>query len=951
MTTLAVAQLPLPAVPVYAHYHAANSSLPAELIYKVHADRNGYLWLATDRGLIRYNGREFTTVPMKTQEDYISTCMTADNKLLLFAYSGHTAGIDLGTQKIINTDSLYGLSRQQPLGRFFLRGFQEGNMLSLYSQGMVRVVKVQLDTWKSRVLPLNPSEAARELLRQYRFAPGWQQQLMPELVYMLTRNNYGLSEKDGFVTIGNRIFSVAPGREARLYFDGNAYGIHTYIMGFARRENDLYLGGLHEIGLCRIKEYFSAPPAQHVVEALLPGEAVTCVERDYLGNIWAGTHGNGLFLFPYSERNTLYYNKSGSGLYSDEVSFIGRFPGGITALGYNDAVADFYPAAGGKRQRSRLPADNDMRGVRHMERMSSGWLAFTANETFFARSGSGIFPGVFRHALLKERSIDPGYKGGGQYNGTLYYASGNTIVAIDSNGIISRDPSANFTLAKKNCLLPLADTEFYIGTIRGGYRNATALPYLRNEQINAIDTVEGQLCWATNTGVYVVPLKEAGTGRMLRKVIGDPCSDIKHDPSFTYLRCQDDLVIVENRTLKQVARFSSRNYVIPFRLGSFSIEGDYLALAGNRGVFYIPRSNLLKQCPGHVPRMYVLCSLNGKAPADSLFSCSFRDDLVALFELDILDYKKEQRAISCRIFRDGKELYRQTELDAGGAVTLHPPAPGRYRIEYHIGSAGCATNRVLAYTLIVAPLWYQQWWFLPLLLLLAGAGGSYILYSLYVRKIKNDRYRLQQKLYLQELEAQSLLGQLKPHFIFNILTPLQGFFMRGEKVRGLDYLDSFSRLMRGLLNGIRDRYAPLSAELSFIEHYLQVQQERFDHCFAYTISLDPSLDAGRCIIPTLLLQPLVENAVEHGIDKMARDGGIVITVEDRGACIAIRIRDNGKGLPPGFRLRQNHALMIIAERVQLLRKINGTGHFSIYNNEEGAPGVTSLLIITKTNQL
>lgn len=532
----------------------------------------------------------------------------------------------------------------------------------------------------------------------------------------------------------------------------------------------------------------------------------------------------------------------------------------------------------------------------------------------------------------------------------LYYISSNNVVSVDSAGTINRHHAAKYATPKKTCLLPLSDTEFYIGTVKGCYRNAKMLPYLQDAQINDIDTINGQLLWATNAGVFII---ESGKNdnKLLRRIISIPCSALKHDALFTYLHCYDDLVIIKNSTLKPVAHFSSRNYVIPFRLDAFYVDGSYIALAGNRGVFYIPRQHLVQKCTVRVPKIHILSSLNGKAPADSVYSCRYRRGLAVSLSLDILDYKKEKHVISCRITRDGKEWYRQADLTEQDPLILHPAGPGLYRAEYHVWSAGCSTERVISYTLRVIPLWYQQWWALPLFMLAAIAAGSYALYGLYLRKAKKDQRKLQQKLHLRELEAQSLLGQLKPHFIFNILTPLQGFFMRGEKVRGLDYLDNFSRLMRGMLNAIRDKYAPLATEITFIKHYLEVQQERFGHCFSYHITIDPLLDAAHCIIPTLLLQPLVENAVEHGIIKTNKDGHISVIIKDEGATIVITVKDNGRGLPQNFALQQNHALMIITERVQLLKMIKGKGHFSIYNNGAGEPGVTSLLILTKDNQV
>lgn len=939
------AQLPLPATPVYVHYHSANSGLPTDLIYRIHADHNGYLWLATDRGLLRYNGHEFTTVNTGTPEDFIATCVTTGKKLWLFAYSGHTAAVDLNTHRVIHTDSLFGLQQFLPTGSKYLLGNQPDNhTLTLYKGGWV--VSVGLATGKSRMKKQSSEESTLQLLKQYRFTTSQQQLLMAELTTIFTHNCFGLFIKDDFITIGNKIFHTVPGRAPTLSFDGTDYGIKTYIMGFARRGDDLYLGGLHDIGLCRIRGYFNRPRAQQVFEQLLPDEPVTNVETDYLGNIWVATHGNGLFLFPYTENNTLYYNKT-SGLYSEKVSSVNHYPDGITTVGYDNAMLEVYAGADPRPAQYSLPVKNDIRDVRFVERMAGRWMAFTPNETFYARSQHNALPSAFSQVVPDGRGVDPGYKNGKQYGNRLFYISGNGLVILDTTGHLGQRSFTGKSLPKLLSVLPVSDTEFYLGTVRGCYHNAEALPYLEDVQVNAVDTVVGQLLWATNAGVYTLPLQYAGNGRQLRKITTEPCTHIKHDARYTYLRNGDDLIMMRNSTLMPEVRFSCRDYVIPFRLNRFYTHGNYLVCAGNKGIFYIPETNLMAASGTRIkPKMHVLCSLNGNAPSDSSFTCTYRNGLSVLFTLDMLDYKNEPHQVDCRVYRNDKELYRQSVPDQRGVVSFFPSSPGRYRIEYHIHAEGKVAEQVMAYNLTVTPLWYQQWWCVPVLILFAGSVIIYILYRLYVRKLKDDRLKLQQQLHLQDLESQSLLGQLKPHFIFNILTPLQGFLMTGEKIKGLNYLDSFSRLMRGMLNAIRGRYAPLSAEMEFIKHYLNIQTERFDDCFSYSINIDSSIDPGSCIIPTLMLQPLVENALEHGIVKAGKNGIIKIIVEDLIDAIAIKVEDNGKGLPQDFTMKDNHALTIITERVQLLKKITGIGDFSLRNNN-GKPGATALLILSK----
>jgi hypothetical protein len=944
------AQLPLQAVPVYAHYYSSNSSLPADLVYRIHADQNGYLWLLTDRGLVRYNGKEFRLIKTGRAEDFVSSCMAENNRLWLFAYSGHTAGIDLNTQKIIATDSLYGLNRLKTAEKLFLVGIRSGRQLSLYGKGLRGVVKVDLVTKQIEWVTRSSEALATDLLEQYRFPQEWKQQLQPELAKALRQNCSGFLAKDSFITIGNKIFIVDTNRAARLYFNGSDYGINDVVMGFERRGGDLFLGGMQRTGLYRIRGYFSDHRQQQRVERLLPEEIVTCVAKDYLGNIWVGTHGNGLFLFPGEEDNVLHYDKTVSGLYSDEVSSVREFPGGITAIGYATASADFYSGSRHKPLRCQVATCHDFSAVSQTILMPWGWLLFTRNEVFISAAQQNTLPGSFRRAIVEERGVHPGYKQGMQLGDVMYYVTGNTLVTIDKSGIIRRHAAANFVMAKRTCLLPLSAHDLYIGTVKGCYRNEKQLPYLQDVQVNAIDTVGGQLLWATNTGVYAVPIQQSGERHRLRQVAAAPCTALQHDHAFTYLHCADELIVLDNRNLRQVARVSGRDYAQPFRLNSFYPGSNYLILASNKGLFYIPKERFLSPETRAWAKIHVLCSLNGYAPADSAYTCSYQDGLSVFFELDILNYKREKHQISCLILKDGKELYREDDLGEDERIALQPAGPGNYSIKYYVRT-GQDHVRVSSYALTVKPLWYQQWWCFPLLILLAWVVLAWVLYRILNLSAIRQRRRLEQRIYMHELEAQSLLGQLKPHFIFNVLMPLQGFFMRGEKLKGLDYLDHFSGLMRGMLRSIRHRYTRLSDEIAFLEQYLQVQQVRFRHCFVYHIHIDPELDTATCYIPSLLLQPLVENAIEHGIIKNRNEGRLTLSFKPLGNTLEITITDNGKGLPEDWTIRQDHALAIISERVQLLRKTKGIGSFSVVNNTDGSGGATAQLILAKDNRI
>jgi hypothetical protein len=941
-----IAQLPLPAQPVYVHYTSYNSGLPAELIYKIVADKNGYLWLATDKGLVRYNGKEFNLINTGRPEDFVAVLKTKENTLWLFGYSGHTAGVDLNTQKIINTDSLYGLNNLTTNFNPYLLGFQWGDSLVLHKQGR-REFTIIYPAGKKSVLRKVPEfEASEEILNHYNIRGADIKKDFDSMFYH--NNSNGLCFRDSLVAIQNKIFVCHNYTPAVLLFNGNHYGIKDYITGFVRREDDLYLSALRGIGLCRIKGFFSLPRSRQIIEPILPDEQVTYIETDYLNNIWVSTYSNGLFLFPNTEANTLYYNKKKSGLYNEEATMLQPLKEGSVAVGYDNAAIDFYTPAG-IYKRYKAPAKSEIQKILHIETIAGRCFLFTRSESFQASfKKHTVFPGNFIQTPTKnDHSISPGYKSGMMRNDTFYYASTNRILFIGASGAIKEFRRIKNISAKKTCVLSAGGDHIYTGTARGCYYDSTLLPYLKDAQINQLHVVNDRMLFGTNTGTYMIPVAAVYDSSQFKKINPDACFSIKSDSSYTYFRGLEQVTIAENNTFKIIAKFSFKKYAIPFSLNDFSIDGNYIGFAGNRGIFYIPKENIIHPAPVRTPQIHILCSLTDYSPADSVYKCRYDKNMSALFEIDILDYRNEEKEITYRLLKNGKEIYTQEGVKENTQINFQPLSPGKYQIEYHVRFSYSGAEKSASFSLIITPLWYQQWWVTPLLIFSMLMLLLYAAYKWDKHLTLQNRQKLKQELYLHELESQSLFGQLKPHFIFNILTPLQGYFIRGEKIEGLNYLNNFSGLMRGILNGIRDKQTVLKNEINFVSQYLQIQERRFDNCFTHHISMNLQQAPEQYIIPTLLLQPLVENAVEHGIIKSKKDGRIDIIIEETESTLSITVKDNGTGLPADFKLKNNHALKIITERMLLLKKMKGTGQFQIFNTGDNEAGTTAILTFAK----
>jgi two-component system, LytTR family, sensor kinase len=140
----------------------------------------------------------------------------------------------------------------------------------------------------------------------------------------------------------------------------------------------------------------------------------------------------------------------------------------------------------------------------------------------------------------------------------------------------------------------------------------------------------------------------------------------------------------------------------------------------------------------------------------------------------------------------------------------------------------------------------------------------------------------------------ALQSQLNPHFLFNALNGIATLIREGERTRAADTVDTLSDFLRLTLQKLDSPEIPVREELAFIEQYLRIQRLRFGSSFGATVDADP--DTHDALVPTLILQPLVENAVRHGVLARAQGGALSVSIRRRDDTLVITVEDDGPGL-------------------------------------------------------
>lgn len=205
-------------------------------------------------------------------------------------------------------------------------------------------------------------------------------------------------------------------------------------------------------------------------------------------------------------------------------------------------------------------------------------------------------------------------------------------------------------------------------------------------------------------------------------------------------------------------------------------------------------------------------------------------------------------------------------------------------------------------------------------LLLLGLGFLY-----YNRKQLKQRLTLEKE--LTEYEQKALHLQMNPHFIFNCLGAISGFIINNGTDHAIKYLAKFSKLMRLTLEYSQESLIPIGKEIESLQNYLELEKLRFNNVFNFTITKSDTIEDA-IAIPPLLIQPIIENAIIHGIVPKKENGDISIDFSTKNETFVCTIIDNGVGIDNSIaskkesvQIHKSMALDIIKKRLKMITKV------------------------------
>lgn len=221
------------------------------------------------------------------------------------------------------------------------------------------------------------------------------------------------------------------------------------------------------------------------------------------------------------------------------------------------------------------------------------------------------------------------------------------------------------------------------------------------------------------------------------------------------------------------------------------------------------------------------------------------------------------------------------------------------------------------------------------ILLIAAAALLIILVIVGYTIYRNRMLRMAQQRLL--IEQKLLRSQMNPHFLFNALSSIHAFILKGDKREASDYLTTFSELTRDILDHSSKDWVSLENELKTLSKYIEVQKLRFPH-IATSIHVDDKIDQSNVMVPPLLLQPFAENAFEHGF-KGKSEGRLELSINEASGMIRMEMMDDGSGLNTSASGHKSKAIDIASERLAILFG-KAKANLTVSNREEAGVVVT-----------
>ena len=249
-----------------------------------------------------------------------------------------------------------------------------------------------------------------------------------------------------------------------------------------------------------------------------------------------------------------------------------------------------------------------------------------------------------------------------------------------------------------------------------------------------------------------------------------------------------------------------------------------------------------------------------------------------------------QQQFAYRFIENGNETWE--EIGSQRSIIFSNLSPGRHRLQTKVYIRNNSwPEQVKEITISIQPPFWKTSWFI----ILFSLAILTLLFFLYRSRIKNIRQKANIDKQLTELEMKGLHAQMNPHFIFNSLNSIKEMILEDQKQNASRYLSKFAQLIRTNLEQSKQTFITITQCIDHLHQYLEMEKIRFDE-FNYVIDVDEDLHTDEIRIAPMLIQPIAENAIWHGLQNQTGEKNLIVRFYKQGDQLVCDIGDNGIGI-------------------------------------------------------
>ena len=839
-----------------------KEGLPSNHVYKITQDIDGYIWFATDKGLVKYNGntlKTYTTRNGLSTNDIWGVHPTPDGKLWYLSKASK-----LG---YVKNDSVYNFENEQK-DEIFTPNYtsQIGNKIILTSNHKTH--HLVNDKWKlllqndaHQFYIEHPTISSIRISNNFNTVSiisknGKRNKVVGNIKEILNTIHYRGQVTDSlFYLVGDKNYSILNLNTAKVYTRNlkKEIGIeksqHTRINLI---NNQIQITGRGFVGILDAN--------YHITKTVLIPKKLDAhfAIIDKTETVWISTFLNGVYQLPKSKRNIKYLFERKNVLKTNTIK------DKIIANIYNHG---FFKFNADKKQFTPYVKENEYV-------YSSTYIDSLKTEFYISKTK------ITRRKENKNLEVINCFKAPYYTNQTarklVYY---NAYLFGNYSGGINKIEPEKLTIIKSYKQPGINDfivfnNRFLIATTNG-------LKELKNETIK--DLSFNNLKFNKS----ILSINKVSKTQLLFNT--DGFGSFITNLNETYKLPKSDFLIVNNAFIENkniwlatnsgVLKYSLQagNYTLNKKIelanglpsqqvNDVYVYNEELIVSTNNGIAILPKN---QEKNNHLLDIYIdKLSYNNHTVKQNDNTFKYVKNNNISITISNIDFSKNNTNLTYKYKLEPlQDNWKTTETTN---INFNNLQPNKY--VFKIEADGF--KKKIEFT--ISPLWYQTFWFKSItLLILVGLFSRTVWYLSKRNQQQKSKKLLQEKQY-SEIQLKALRSQMNPHFVFNSLAAIQYYINENNYEASEKYLVKFSKLIRQFFEISKETSITLTEEIKLLTSYLEIEKLRFKEKLEFKIIKENTIDFGKTKIPTMLLQPIVENAVNHGVFNKYETGTVTI---------------------------------------------------------------------------